>query len=77
MDEIILVTGRDCTRSWMNVAFLGGKVNAKGSYRVRTIEGTNNSMPIQFSSGHVAGGVLSHGPQGTVRWRSVSLCQRI
>ena len=61
MDEIILVTGCDCARSWTNVAFLGGQVNAKGSYGVRTVEG------IQFSSGHVPGGVLSHGPQGTVR----------
>jgi hypothetical protein len=80
MDEIILVTGCDRTRSWTNIAFLGGQVNAKGSYRVKTIEDIDNSIQkIQFSSGHVAGGVLGHGPQGSVRWRAFTLClcQRI
>jgi hypothetical protein len=73
MDEIILVTGCDCTRSWTNVAFLGGQVNARGSYGVRTVQRIDNSIQIQISPGHVAGGVLSHGPQGTVRWRTVYL----
>jgi prepilin-type processing-associated H-X9-DG protein len=78
MEEIILVTGCDCTGSWTNVAFLGGHVNAKGSYGVRTVEGTDNSVQIQFSPGHVAGGVLSHGPQGTVRSAgALFTCQRI
>ena len=72
-EEIILVTGCDRTRSWTNVAFLEGQVDAKGSYRVKAVESANN-VEVQYSSGHVAGGVLSHGPRGTVR---VYVCQRI
>jgi hypothetical protein len=66
MEEIILVTGCDRTRSWTNIAFLEGQVDAKGSYREKVVERADG-IEIQFSSGHVAGGVLSHGPQGKVR----------
>ena len=33
MEEIILVTGCDLTRSWTNIAFLGGQVDAQVSFR--------------------------------------------
>ena len=72
-EGIILVTGCDRTRSWTNVAFLEGWVNANGSYKVKAVEGAND-VEVQYSSGHVAGGVLKHGPRGTVR---VYVCQRI
>jgi hypothetical protein len=62
MEDIILVTGCDRTRSWTNVAFLGGQANAEGSYRVKVVERIDNSVQIQISSEHVMGGVLSHLP---------------
>jgi hypothetical protein len=74
MEEIILVTGCDRTKSWTNVAFWRGQANAKGSYGMKAVECADNSTEIQFSSGHVAGGVLNHGPQGTVRLRVVCKC---
>jgi hypothetical protein len=48
MEEIILVTGCDRTRSWTNVAFLGGQADAQVSFGVRveglvTLASTSNS----------------------------------
>jgi hypothetical protein len=74
MEEIILVTGCDRTRSWTNIAFLEGRVDAKGSFREKVVERADGSVEVQYSSGHVAGGVLSHGPQGKVRRRTVHKC---
>jgi hypothetical protein len=71
MEDIILVTGCDRTRSWTNIAFLEGQVDAKGTYREKVVERADGSIEVRFSSGHVAGGVLSHGPQGKVRRRTV------
>jgi len=76
MEDIILVTGCDRTRSWTNIAFLEGQVDAKGTYR-EVVERADGSIEVQFSSGHVAGGVLSHGPQGKVRLRTVDRSQWI
>ena len=64
MEEIILVTGCDLTRSWTNVAFLGSQDDARVSFGVR-VEG-DTSINFQSSRGN-RGAVLRHGPQGTVR----------
>jgi hypothetical protein len=65
MEEIIMVTGCDLTRSWTNVAFLGGP-NAQVSFGVR-VEGPNTSINFQFSPEHACGAMLHHGPEGAVR----------
>ena len=67
MEEIILVTGCDLTRSWTNVAFLGGRVDAQVSFGVE-VKGPNSnpSINFQFSPGRVRGAVLHCGPEGTV-----------
>ena len=70
MEEIILVTGCDLTRSWTNVAFLGGQVDAQVSFGVK-VEGTDNSINFQFSPESAWGAVLCHGPEGTVRLYAV------
>jgi hypothetical protein len=73
-EEIILVTGCDRTKSWTNIAFLEGQIDAKGSYRGKVVERADDNIEVRFSSGHVAGGVLSHGPQGKVRQRAICRC---
>jgi hypothetical protein len=76
MEEIVLVTGCDRAKSWTNVTFLEGQVDANGSYKVKAVESANK-VEVQFLSGHVTGGVLSHGPRGTVRRCAIGRCQRI
>ena len=70
MEEIILVTGCDLTRSWTNVAFLGGEADAQVSFGVK-VEGPNTRIDFQFSPEHARGAVLRHGPEGTVRLYTV------
>ena len=69
MEEIILVTGCDRTRSWTNVAFLGGPVDAQASFGVKVVHGRDTSVDIQFSPRHehVEGALLNQGPEGKVR----------
>ena len=66
MEEIVLVTGCDRTRSWTNVAFLGGQVDARVSFGAK-VEGPETSINFQSSPGNARGAVLRHGPEGTVR----------
>jgi hypothetical protein len=77
MDEIILVTGCDRTRSWTNVVFLGDEVDSERSYGVKPAERIDSNMNIQFSPGDFTGGVLRHGPQGAVRRRALYIRQEI
>ena len=70
MEEIILVTGCDLTRSWANVAFLRGADDAHVSFGVK-VEGPNTSINFQFSPEHASGAVLHYGPEGTVRLYAV------
>jgi hypothetical protein len=73
MEEIILVTGCDLTRSWTNVAFLGGQVDARVSFGVN-VEGPESPDPrinFQFSPENARGAVLCHGPEGAVRLYAV------
>jgi len=66
MENIILVTGCDRTRSWTNVVFLGNQEDAQVSFGAR-VEDSNNSINFQFSPEHGRGAVLRQGPEGTVR----------
>ena len=67
MEEIILVTGCDRTRSWTNIAFLENQVDAQVSFGVR-VEGptSNTGINFQFLPENSRGAVLHHGPEGTV-----------
>ena len=71
MEDIVLVTGCDLTRSWANIAFLGGWADAQASIgvEVKDVKGfiTNPSIKFQYSPARVRGAVLHHGPEGTVR----------
>ena len=64
MEEIILVTGCDRTRSWANVAFLGDEYNAQATFGVRV---SHDRIEWQCLPEHVQGAVLHRGPDGTVR----------
>ena len=66
MEDIILVTGCDLTRSWTNIAFFKGQGDAQVSFGVR-VEGLDISINYQFSRSGVRGAVLRHGPSGKVR----------
>ena len=72
MEEIILVTGCDRTRSWTNIAFLGNRVDAQVSFGVQ-VEGSasGTSINFQFSSENARGAVIRRGPEGTVRLHTV------
>jgi hypothetical protein len=66
MEEIILVTGCDRTRSWTNIAFLGGQADAQVSFGVR-VQGLDTNIHYQLLPELVRGAVISQGPEGTVR----------
>ena len=68
MEEIILVTGCDRTRSWTNITFLGGQADAQVPFGVK-VEGT--SIHFQLSPGLVRGAIINQGPEGTVRLYAV------
>ena len=70
MEDIILVTGCDCTRSWTNIVFLGGQIDARVSFGVE-IEGLDTSVRFQLSPGLGRGAIINQGPQGTVRLYAV------
>ena len=55
MEEIILVTGCDRTKSWTNVTFLGNNVDARVSFGVNAVDGPNSSITFQFSPEKVRG----------------------
>jgi hypothetical protein len=83
MEEIILVTGCDRTRSWINVAFLENKdaqpaqvsfgVEVKVKVKAPAVEGPayDTSINFQFLPGNARGAELRRGPEGTVRSYSV------
>ena len=77
MEEIILVTGCDHTRSWTNVAFFGNEHNARATFGVKVEHGPVVSIEWQSSPEQVQGAVLHRGPDGTVRWFTISLCHEL
>jgi hypothetical protein len=74
MEELILVTGCDRTRSWTNVAFPGNdsEYNAQAIFGVKVDHGPAINIEWQSSPEHVQGAVLHQGPDGTVRLCIVS-----
>lgn len=75
-EEIILITGCDRTRSWVNVAFLESQVDGHVSFATKAADGPNAGIDFQFSPENVRGAVLNPGPEGTVRWCFVCKGQR-
>jgi hypothetical protein len=67
MEDIVLVTGYDRTRSWTNVAFLGDQKGARVSFRVKVMNALDSGIHVQFSHGYAKGALLNHGPEGKVR----------
>lgn len=67
VEDLILVTGCDRTRSWTNVAFLGSQVDARVSFGVKVVDGPNSIVKFQFSPGHSGVAVVNPGPEGMVR----------
>ena len=63
MEDIILVTGTDHTRSWANVAFLGGQADARVSFGV---EVTHSKISWKFSPERKIGATWNQGPTGEV-----------
>jgi hypothetical protein len=76
MEEIILVTGCDRTRSWTNIVFWGNQIDAEVSFGVR-VGGPDTGINFQFSPENARGAVLRHGPKGTVRLYTVRNNHRI
>jgi hypothetical protein len=67
MEEIILVTGCDHTRSWTNVAFFGSQHDAQASFGVKVVHDPLVSIYWKPSHEPVRGGVVHRGPGGMVR----------
>jgi hypothetical protein len=63
MEDIVLVTGTDRTRSWANIAFLGGQVDARVSF---SVEATHSRINWKFSPERKTGAVWNWGPSGEV-----------
>jgi hypothetical protein len=66
MEEIVLVTGRDRTKSCSNVVFLGCQADAQVSYGVQVVGGLEDSIEWQVSPAQIRGAVLNQGPSGKV-----------
>ena len=66
IEEIVLVTGCDLTRSWTNIVFLDDQADARVSFGVN-VEGPDTSINFRFSPEDARGAVVRHGPEGTVR----------
>jgi len=68
MEEIVLVTGYDCSRSWTNVAFLEGEGDARVSFGVDVGVGPDTRITWHFSPERIRGALLNQGPEGQVCW---------
>lgn len=66
MEEIVLVTGCDRSKSWTNVAFLGYQADAQVSLGVKVVQGLEDSIEWQSLPGQIRGAVLNEGPGGKV-----------
>jgi len=69
MQNIVFVTGRDCVRSWMNVAFFGGEKvrDARVSFG-SNVDSRVSGVQWRALPENVRGAVLSQGPEGMVCW---------
>lgn len=75
MEEIVLVTGRDQSKSWTNVAFLGYQVDAQVSLGVNIVQGLEGSIEWQSPPGQIRGAVLNEGPGGRVCRYPICKCE--
>ena len=66
MEDIILVTGCDRTRSWTNIAFLGDQSVARVSFEVK-VEGPDTSIDFQWPPEVAREAIVHQGPDGAVR----------
>jgi hypothetical protein len=73
MEEIILVTGCDLTKSWANIAFFGNQIDSQVTFGVRAEDpdGPDPSIAFQFSPENAQGAVFHPGPHGKVRLYTV------
>ena len=74
MEDIVLVTGTDCTGSWANVAFLGGQEDARASFGVEVVQ---SRIHWQFSSERKTGAIWNWGPSGEVCRHAVFFPQKM
>ncbi|KAI9439513.1 hypothetical protein H4582DRAFT_1941254 [Lactarius indigo] len=67
MEDIVLVTGTHCTRSWANVAFPGWQEDAQASFRAK-VDHNGDTVTLNWQSSHERnrGVVLNYGPNGEV-----------
>ena len=66
IEDIILVTGRDLARSWLNVAFSDCQGGEKVSFGVR-VTGISD-VEWQISHEDIRGAAVNRGPSGQVRF---------
>ena len=67
MEDIILVTGTHCTRSWTNVAFPGGQEVAQASFGAKVDRGGDVvAINWQFLHERNRGAFYHCGPDGEV-----------
>ena len=71
MEDIVLVTGRHCTRSWSNITFNEVQADARFSLGV-DVGALGANINWRASSSRTQGAVLSHGPSGEVRTTQVA-----
>jgi hypothetical protein len=76
IEEIILVTGCDRTKSWANIAFFGNQADSQASFGVR-VEGPDPKITFQFPLENAQGAVLHHGPDGKVRLYAIHNIRRV
>ena len=77
MEDIVLVTGAHRTRSWTNVAFPGGQVDAQVSFGANVAtRGDTVTINWKFSQECSRGAVMNCGPSGEVR-HSLLVCKRV
>ncbi|KAH8991266.1 hypothetical protein EDB92DRAFT_688194 [Lactarius akahatsu] len=65
MEDIVLVTGTHCARSWTNVAFPGWQEDAQASFRAK-VDHNGDTVTLNWQSSHERnrGVVLNYGPDG-------------
>lgn len=73
MEDIILVTGRHLTKSWVNVAFTQRRSDAGVSFDAQAFGHSHVSLEQEY----VRGGDLKLGPTGRVWISTISVVRRI
>jgi hypothetical protein len=72
IEDIILVTGRDLARSWLNVAFSDCQGGEQVSFGVR-VTGVSD-VEWQISHGDIRGAAVNRGPSGQVPFSLFPAC---